>query len=67
MQTIDSLFLFKALIKDGCTWQGDVSHRKWSENLFFTAENKDRVMETLSTYDMGNDYKLEGDYSVWIA
>jgi len=66
MQTIDSLFLFKALIKDGCVWKEDISHRKWSERLYFSEDIRDKVMATLASLDEGNDYKLE-DCSVWIA
>ena len=66
MQTIDSLHLFKSLIKDGCEWHGDVLSRKWSENLFFSEQNKDQVMRTLEGFKEGEDYKLDG-LSIWIA
>jgi len=66
MQTIDSLFLFKALIKAGCHWQGDVSHRKWSEQLYFSEADREKVLNVLGPFDPVNDYKLE-DCSVWIA
>lgn len=66
MQTTDSLFLFKALIKAGAQWRGDVSHRKWSEQLFFDPSLRDSIERVLAPYDPVNDYKLEA-CEVWIA
>jgi len=66
MKLLDSLFLFKALIKAGCVWKEDISHRKWSERLYYEACNKDKVVEVLAKFDPVNDYKLDED-SVWIA
>jgi hypothetical protein len=66
MQTLDSLFLFKALIKVGCTWKEDVSHRKWSERLYFSEDIRDKVLAAVVHLDEGNDYKFE-DCSIWIA
>lgn len=66
MQTTDSLFLFKALIKAGALWQGDVLHRKWSERLYFSEDQRAAIETVLKAYDPVNDYHFE-DCSVWIA
>ena len=66
---VQGLHLFKSLVKDGCTWQGDVLSRKWSECLYYTAEQWDAVNRTLLPYEAGVHYKLEGDHTggaVWI-
>lgn len=62
---LEGLHLFKALIKDGCVWRGDVLSSKWSECLYFDDSIRDAVMETLWASDEGVDYKLE-DGAVWI-
>lgn len=56
--------LFKSLVKDGCVWHGDILSHKWGECLYFSPEVKDRVMQTLSMFTEGVDYKLE-DGAVW--
>ena len=66
MDELDSLRLFKRLIKDGCVWHGDVLSRKWSEQLFFNDKDAAQVHATLLDYEEGKQYKVEGN-SVWIA
>lgn len=63
--TVDGLHLFKSLIKDGCTWHGDVCSNKWSECLYFEDKNKEAVEQTLYAYESGVHFKLE-DGCVWI-
>ena len=63
---IEGLFLFKSLIKDGCTWQGDIDSRKWSECLYFVEGLRHQVDLTLESYDEGVEYKREGN-AIWIA
>ena len=65
-QRIKGLELFRSLVKDGCTWEGDVLSKKWSECLEFEEGDEDRVKQTLSAYEEGVDYKMDG-YSVWIC
>lgn len=66
MQMIDSLILFKLLIKAGCRWEGDVSHRLFSERLFFDECSQEKVLAVLAPYNNVTEYKIE-DLSVWIA
>jgi hypothetical protein len=66
MKLLDSLFLFKALVKAGCQWKGDISHRKWSEQLFFCEEDREKVMEVVKSFNDVNDYKIEDNF-VYIA
>lgn len=59
--------LFKALIKDGCEWQGDVFHRKWSEALYITpATNMQSVETTLKGY-IELEHYLRVDNMIYIA
>ncbi len=71
MNNEQSLELFKRLVKDGCTWQGDIMSRKWSEELFYSDPHTRNSMDTtLAGYVEGEDYKLEGDAgcgSIWIS
>lgn len=53
---IDSLFLFKSLIKDGCEWHGDTLG-KWSEILTVPPGLDHQVRMTLRAYTEGKDYK----------
>lgn len=66
MKLLDSLFLFKSLIKAGCVWKEDVSHRKWSERLYFCEADKEKVLAVLKNFNDVNDYHIE-DCSVWIS
>lgn len=66
MKLLNSLFLFKALIKAGCRWEGDVSHRLFSERLFFDEANRDKVLEVVKDSNPVTEYKIE-DNSIWIA
>lgn len=63
---INSLSLFKSLIKDGCEWHGDVWSSKWSEQLFVPDLSLDAAKRTLEQYTEGVDYKWDG-LSIWIA
>ena len=47
---IDALQLWKSLVKDGCTWEGDVFSRNWSECLIVPAGLDSQVCQTLSAY-----------------
>ena len=49
-QLIDSLHLFKSLIKDGCLWQGDIMSRKFSECLYVPEGLDHQVEHTLNAY-----------------
>lgn len=61
----EGLYLFKALIKDGCKWHGDVMSREWSECLYIEDEKTaERVEFTLSMY-VGFIYKRDG-MAIWI-
>jgi len=64
---IQSLELFKSLIKDGCTWHGDVMSKKWSECLYYSEHHADAVKRTLEQYKEGEDYRREGEYAIWIS
>ena len=69
-RTVQGLQLFKSLVKDGCTRQGDVFSRKWSECLYYTEEQWPQVENTLKAYMEGIEYRLEGDHTggaVWIC
>lgn len=66
MKLMNSLFLFKLLIKSGCRWEGDVSHRLWSERLYFNEGDKDKIVEVLKDYKEDRDFKFE-DNSIWIT
>ena len=64
---VDGLYLFKALIKDGCKWQGDVQSKQWAECLYIPEGLEHQVVETLSPYEEGRDYKREGTRAIWIV
>lgn len=66
MKLLSSLALFKALIKVGCRWEGDISHRLFSERLFFDETARDKVLEAVKEYNSVTEYKIE-DNSIWIA
>ena len=62
----EGLYLFKALIKDGCEWHGDVFDKQWSERLYIPNPNVEKAVlqVTLSMYDE-SIYKRDGS-SIWI-
>lgn len=61
---LNGLYLFKALIKSGCEWHGDVISKKWSEALFIPeGVNVERDLEP---YTEGVEYMVE-DRCIWIA
>lgn len=66
MKILNSLFLFKALIKAGCRWEGDVSHRLFTERLYFDESIRGKVLEIVAPFSDVTEYKIE-DNSVWIA
>lgn len=60
---LQSLFLFKALIKAGCEFRGNVSHRLWSEQLFIVDKtDPDLVDDALAPYTENVDYRRENDF-----
>lgn len=66
-RTLNGLYLFKALTKDGCEWHGDVFSRKWSECMIVPNEHvAAAVSRSLEGYEEGVDYKKEPG-CVWIA
>lgn len=66
-QALQSLALFRSLIKDGCRWDGDIVSKKWSEVLYFDQSYiLDKVRRTVDGLEEGVDYKIEG-LSIWIA
>ena len=66
MTSDDSNYLFKNLIKDGCTWQGDIISPKWREHLYMPAGVENFARASLEQYVENVDYKIEGNF-VWIA
>ena len=63
---INSLQLFRSLIKDGCEWHGDIMSRKWSEVLYIPDDVvMERVLITLAAH-ADTDHRRDG-YEVWIA
>ncbi len=65
-RTLIGLQLFKALVKDGCAWQGDILDRTWSELLYYTPDNKDRVLQTLAEYEEGFSWKRHSEFAVLV-
>ena len=65
-RTTQGLYLFKALIKDGCQWHGDLLSTKWSEQLYVPADVQEAVDETLKAYTEDVDYKM-GLHGILIA
>ena len=66
MRILNGLSLFKALIKVGCEWRGDISHPLFTERLHFSETNAEAVAEVLKLFEEDRDYKIE-DNSVWIT
>jgi hypothetical protein len=71
---LNGLYLWKALMKDGCEWHGDVFSKKWAECVIVPANPHvvAAVTKTLEAYTEGVDYKVErnatGQIStVWTA
>jgi hypothetical protein len=63
--TMNGLYLFKALMKVGAQWHGDVIRKQWSECLYVTDVPEHQLKLELEFYEEGKDYKLSNG-RIWI-